>query len=112
MTGVQTCALPISWRGLHQLVFGTETGESMKIRVLDVAKRELLGDFQAAAEFTESALWKKIYQEEFGQYGGDPYGASGGRRSGAPAGRGTGAPCFAMPACPFPVGAWLKGLRY
>ena len=64
-----------SWRGLNKLVMGTETGEHMKIRVLNVGKKELLKDFQSAAEFTESALWKKIYEYEFGLYGGDPYGS-------------------------------------
>lgn len=67
--------LEASWRGLNKLVMNTETGENMKIRVLNCSKKDLLRDFQSAAEFTESALWKVIYQGEFGQYGGDPYGA-------------------------------------
>src|SRR3989442_227317 len=67
--------LEASWRGLHKLVMGSETGETMQIRVLNVAKKDLLKDFSAAAEFTESALWKKVYEYEFGLYGGDPYGA-------------------------------------
>jgi type VI secretion system protein ImpC len=64
-----------SWRGLNKLVMGSETGENLKIRVLNVSKKDMLKDFQAAAEFTESALWKKIYEYEFGLYGGDPYSA-------------------------------------
>jgi len=64
-----------SWRGLHKLVYGSETGEHMKIRVFNASKKELLKDFQQAAEFTESALWKKVYEYEFGLYGGDPYGS-------------------------------------
>ncbi|GJM43393.1 MAG: type VI secretion protein EvpB [Gemmatimonadota bacterium] len=64
-----------SWRGLNQLVMNSETGESLKIRVFNVGKKEMLRDFQSASEFTESALWKKIYEYEFGLYGGDPYGA-------------------------------------
>lgn len=64
-----------SWRSLNGLVMGTETGETLKLRVLNVSKKDLLRDFQAAAEFTESALWKAIYEYEFGLYGGDPYGA-------------------------------------
>jgi type VI secretion system protein ImpC len=67
--------LEASWRGLHKLVMETETGESMKIRVLNMSKKDMLRDFQSASEFTESALWKKIYEFEFGLYGGDPYGA-------------------------------------
>ena len=64
-----------SWRSLNKLVMGSETGEALKIRVFNASKKEMLKDFQAAAEFTESALWKKIYEYEFGLYGGDPYGA-------------------------------------
>lgn len=64
-----------SWRGLNQLIMSSETSETMKIRVLNCSKKELLRDFQSASEFTESALWKKVYEYEFGLYGGDPYGA-------------------------------------
>ena len=67
-------ALEGSWRGLNQLVMNSETGESLKIRVMPASKKELRDDFDAAAEFTESALWKKIYEYEFGLFGGDPYG--------------------------------------
>ncbi len=67
--------LEAAWRGLHQLVMNTETGDNMKVRVLNISKKDLLRDFQSSAEFTESALWKKVYEYEFGLYGGDPYGA-------------------------------------
>jgi type VI secretion system protein ImpC len=67
--------LEASWRGLHKLVMGTETGQTLKLKVLNVSKRDILRDFQSAAEFTESALWKKVYEEEFGMFGGDPFGA-------------------------------------
>ncbi|MGE3171979.1 MAG: type VI secretion system contractile sheath large subunit [Planctomycetota bacterium] len=66
--------LEASWRGLQQFVKGTETGENMKIQVLDVSKRELLRDFQSATEFTESALWKKVYSGGIAQPGADPFG--------------------------------------
>ncbi len=66
--------LEASWRGLNKLVMNSETGESLKIRVLNASKKELLREFQAAAEFTESAPWKAIYEYEFGLYGGDPFG--------------------------------------
>jgi type VI secretion system protein ImpC len=66
--------LEASWRGLHYLVHQSETGESLKIRVLNVTKRELLKDMEKAAEFDQSTLFKKIYEEEFGQLGGQPYG--------------------------------------
>lgn len=63
-----------TWRGLHYLVHQSETGESLKIRVLNVSKRELFKDLEKAAEFDQSALFKKIYEEEYGQLGGQPYG--------------------------------------
>jgi type VI secretion system protein ImpC len=66
--------LEAAWRGLHQMVMNSETGENMKVRVMNISKKDMLRDFQAAPEFTESALWKKIYEYEFGLYGGDPYG--------------------------------------
>src|SRR6202011_3431163 len=61
-------------RGLHYLVHQSETGENLKIRVLNVTKKELFKDLEKAAEFDQSALFKKIYEEEFGQLGGKPYG--------------------------------------
>lgn len=63
-----------SWRGLHHLVHQSETGTTLKIRVLNVAKKELLKDLQSAVEFDQSALFKKVYEEEYGQLGGAPYG--------------------------------------
>lgn len=66
--------LESTWRGLHYLVHQSETGESLKIRVLNVSKRDLLKDLEKAAEFDQSALFKKIYEEEYGQLGGRPYG--------------------------------------
>src|SRR5439155_8332858 len=50
------------------------TGEALKIRVLNVNKRELFKDLEKAAEFDQSSLFKKIYEEEYGQLGGQPYG--------------------------------------
>jgi type VI secretion system protein ImpC len=63
-----------TWRGLNYLVQQTETGEALKIRVLNVTKRELFKDLEKAAEFDQSSLFKKIYEEEYGQLGGQPYG--------------------------------------
>ncbi len=64
-----------SWRGLHYFVHQSETGTSLKVRVLNVSKNELLKDMERAAEFDQSALFKKVYEEEFGTFGGDPFGA-------------------------------------
>jgi type VI secretion system protein ImpC len=63
-----------TWRGLHYLVHQTETSPTLKIRVLNVSKRELFRDLERAVEFDQSALFKKVYEEEYGQLGGEPYG--------------------------------------
>ena len=52
-----------------------ETSSMLKIRVLNVSKKELLRDLQRAPEFDQSALFKKIYEEEFGIFGGEPFAA-------------------------------------
>jgi type VI secretion system protein ImpC len=67
--------LEASWRGLHHLVFETETSTMLKIRVMNVNKKELLKDLEKAVEFDQSATFKKIYEEEFGTFGGAPFGA-------------------------------------
>lgn len=64
-----------SWRGLHHLVFNSETGTMLKIRLMNATKAELLKDLERAPEFDQSALFKKIYEEEFGTFGGAPFGA-------------------------------------
>src|ERR671915_195871 len=64
-----------SWRGLKQLLGQSETGEGLKIKVLNVNKKDLLKDLQKASEFDQSALFKKVYEEEFGVFGGAPFGA-------------------------------------
>ena len=64
-----------SWRGLHHLVQNSETGTSLKIKVLNVSKRDLSRDLQRAVEFDQSQLFKKIYENEFGTPGGEPYAA-------------------------------------
>lgn len=67
--------LEASWRGLKMLLDRSETGTQLKIKVLNVNKRELLRDLQRAAEFDQSALFKKVYEEEFGVFGGTPFAA-------------------------------------
>lgn len=64
-----------SWRGLNHLVMNSETGTGLKIRVLNMTKRELNKDLTKAVEFDQSQLFKKIYENEFGTPGGEPYGA-------------------------------------
>jgi len=64
-----------SWRGLKYLLSNTSTSANLKIKVLNVSKKELLRDLQRAPEFDQSALFKKVYEEEFGVFGGAPFGA-------------------------------------
>jgi type VI secretion system protein ImpC len=64
-----------TWRGLKYLMDNTETSVQCKIKVLNVNKKDLLRDLQRAAEFDQSALFKKVYEEEFGIFGGAPFGA-------------------------------------
>ncbi|MGI9034800.1 MAG: type VI secretion system contractile sheath large subunit [Pyrinomonadaceae bacterium] len=64
-----------SWRGLHHLVKNSLTGTQLKIRVMSASKKDLLKDFERALEFDQSALFKKIYEEEYGTFGGAPFGA-------------------------------------
>ncbi len=68
--------LESSWRGLHYMVTNTETDEGLKIRVMNVSKKEVgrtLKKFRGTA-WDQSPLFKKIYEEEYGQFGGSPYG--------------------------------------
>ena len=67
--------LEATWRGLKYLLDSSETNELLKIKVLNVNKRELLKDLQRAPEFDQSALFKKVYEEEFGTFGGAPFAA-------------------------------------
>lgn len=64
-----------SWRGLRHMVFSSNVGAGLKIRVMNVTKKELLRDMQRAPEFDQSALFKKVYEEEYGVFGGAPFGA-------------------------------------
>jgi type VI secretion system protein ImpC len=64
-----------SWRGLKYLMDQSETGVMLKIKVMNCSKKELLRDLQRAPEFDQSALFKKVYEEEYGIYGGSPFGA-------------------------------------
>ncbi|MET0179544.1 MAG: type VI secretion system contractile sheath large subunit [Novosphingobium sp.] len=69
--------LESAWRGLNYMVMNTSTGKDLKIRVLNIAKdetRKMLRQYRDAA-WDQSPLFKKIYESEFGQLGGQPYGA-------------------------------------
>lgn len=64
-----------SWRGLNQLVMNSETSPNLKIKVMSVNKKDLLKDLERALEFDQSALFKKVYEDEYGTFGGAPFGA-------------------------------------
>jgi type VI secretion system protein ImpC len=69
--------LESAWRGLHYMVNNTESDENLKIRVMDISKKELhktLKKFKGAA-WDQSPLFKKVYEQEYGQFGGEPFGA-------------------------------------
>lgn len=66
--------LEASWRGLERLVRQTESSKSLKIKVLASTKKELLRDIQRAPEFDHSVLFKKVYEDEYGVFGGEPFG--------------------------------------
>ena len=63
-----------SWRGLHYLVSNSETSATLKIRMLNVSKKEISKDLSKAIEFDQSQLFRSIYESEFGTAGGEPYG--------------------------------------
>lgn len=62
-----------SWRGLSYLVMNTETAVHLKLRLMNITKKELLDDLEKAVEFDQSQMFKKIYEEEYGTFGGHPY---------------------------------------
>ncbi len=64
-----------TWRGLKYLLDQSDIGPNLKIKVLNVSKKELLKDLQKAPDFDQSAMFKKVYEEEFGVFGGAPFGA-------------------------------------
>jgi len=66
-----------AWRGLHYLVNNSETDEMLKIRVMNISKKDLaksLKKYKGTA-WDQSPLFKKLYEEEYGQLGGEPYGS-------------------------------------
>jgi type VI secretion system protein ImpC len=66
--------LEASWRGLNGLVMNTDTGAMLKLRVLSATHEEVHDDLAGAVDHDQSALFKKLYEEEYGTFGGNPYG--------------------------------------
>jgi len=65
--------LESTWRGVKYLIDQSETNSMLKIKLFNSNKRELLRDLQRAPEFDQSTLFKKVYEEEFGIFGGAPF---------------------------------------
>ena len=65
--------LEASWRGLHFLVMNTETSTRLKLRLLCATKAEVFKDLDQALELDQSVLFKKVYEEEYGTFGGYPF---------------------------------------
>jgi type VI secretion system protein ImpC len=65
-----------SWRGLKHLVFNTESSEMLKIKVFNISKKELGKTLKRypGTSWDQSPVFKKVYEEEYGTIGGDPYG--------------------------------------
>lgn len=62
-----------SWRGLQYLVSNSETGTMLKIKVMNVSKKDILKDFTKQNDWEQATIFKKIYEEEYGTLGGQPY---------------------------------------
>ena len=75
MHNAQFQKLESTWRGLKYMMDQSETGTQLKIRILNASKKDLLRDLQRAPEFDQSAMFKKVYEEEYGLFGGEPFGA-------------------------------------
>lgn len=65
--------LESAWQGLVFFLTSMTATNNIKIRVLNIKKEELLLDFEKKVEFDQSALFQKVYEEEFGTFGGEPY---------------------------------------
>jgi type VI secretion system protein ImpD len=66
--------LEASWRGLYYLTVQAEGIKLAKIKMLDASWQEVTKDLSRALEFDQSSLYNKIYSEEYGTPGGEPYG--------------------------------------
>jgi type VI secretion system protein ImpC len=66
-------SLEAAWIGLRDMVFGTETSTRLKLRLMNVTKKELLKDLETAVDHDMSVLFKKVYEEEYGTFGGNPF---------------------------------------
>lgn len=65
--------LEATWRGIRYLLENSETGVNLKIKVFNATKKEILRDLQRVPEFDQSQMFKKVYEHEFGVFGGEPF---------------------------------------
>jgi len=73
MHSPQFQALEQSWRGLHDLVQNSETSTRLKLRVINITKEELATDLKKAVDVDQSNMFKKVYEDEYGTFGGNPF---------------------------------------
>ncbi|MFL7868237.1 MAG: type VI secretion system contractile sheath large subunit, partial [Anaerolineales bacterium] len=62
-----------TWYGIHSLAREIQPGSNVQLRVMHMSRMEILKDFEKAAEFDQSSLFKKLYDREYGRFGGKPY---------------------------------------
>jgi type VI secretion system protein ImpC len=62
-----------TWRGIWYLMENSETGVNLKLKVFNATKKEVLRDLQRVPEFDQSQMFKKVYEQEFGVFGGEPF---------------------------------------
>jgi type VI secretion system protein ImpC len=65
--------LESTWRGIRYLMENSETGVNLKLKVFNATKKEILRDLQRVPEFDQSQMFKKVYEQEFGVFGGEPF---------------------------------------
>src|ERR1035441_1926026 len=65
--------LEATWRGIRYLLENSETGVNLKLKVFNATKKEVLRDLQRVPEFDQSQMFKKVYEQEFGVFGGEPF---------------------------------------
>ena len=62
-----------SWRGLKYLIDSSETSTTLKVKLLNASKKDLVKDLKNSSDFDQSSLFKKVYEEEYGTFGGAPF---------------------------------------
>src|SRR6202012_4309038 len=67
--------LEATWRGIRYMLENSETGVNLKIKLFNSTKKEILRDLQRVPEFDQSQMFKKVYEQEFGVFGGEPFAA-------------------------------------